>query len=399
VFELHPRWQLLEVSHRCFCLTEPRQCDVLQNRRQYLSARLARLTSCSELSSDTAGKLPTNGVRHPYSHCCYVIDREPMLILSEFQIEFTLPAVTAMLALLHLHPSLERRLLSGNELLAESLGVPFPPNTVVPATDYIDSFGNRCSRFLAPAGHLRLSGSNIIEADPFPDVQYPDAEQMPIEDLPSDVLQFLLPSRYCEVDQFGAIAHNQFGSAKPGWERAVAIRDWVHDKVTFNYNAARPTKTSTDVFIERIGVCRDFQHLAITLTRCMNIPARYVTGYIGDIRHPFSGPGDFSAWYQVFLEGRWIDLDARHNYPRLGRVLMATGRDAADVAITTSFGAANLVRFHVESNEIDVDGNKVPLPLHASEASNPVAAQSEVNTPTQTNPSMSSPAQTQSATS
>jgi transglutaminase-like putative cysteine protease len=191
-----------------------------------------------------------------------------MLILSEFQIEFTLPGATAMVALLHLHPSLLPRLRSGNELLVESLGVPFPPNTVVPSTDYIDSFGNRCARFLAPPGHLRLSGSNIIEAESFPDVQYPDAEQTPIEDLPSEVLQFLLPSRYCEVDQFGAIAHNQFGSTKPGWDRAVAIRDWVHDKITFNYNAARPTKTATDVFIERIGVCRDFQHLAIALTRC-----------------------------------------------------------------------------------------------------------------------------------
>ncbi len=323
----------------------------------------------------------------------------PMLVLSEFQIEFTLPGPTAMIALLHLHPSLLPLLHSGNELLVESLGVPFPPNTVVPATDYTDSFGNRCARFLAPAGHLRPSGSNIVEADSFPDVQYPDAVQMPIQDLPSEVLRFLLPSRYCEVDQFGAIAHSQFGSTKPGWGRAVAIRDWVHEKITFNYNAARPTKTSTDVFIERVGVCRDFQHLAITLTRCMNIPARYVTGYIGDIRQPFSGPGDFSAWYQVFLDGRWIDLDARHNYPRLGRILMATGRDAADVAITTSFGAANLVRFYVESNEIDAVGNKVPLPNHAPELTNDVTAQIGLNAPTQTNPSMSSPAQTQSATS
>jgi transglutaminase-like putative cysteine protease len=322
-----------------------------------------------------------------------------MLILSEFSIEFTLPGNTAMIAMLHLHPSLLPRIRSGNELLVESLGVPFPPNIVIPSTNYIDSFGNNCARFLAPAGHLRLSGSNIIEADSFPDVQYPGAEQMLIEDLPTEVLRFLLPSRYCEVDQFGAIAHGEFASTKGGWERAVAIRDWVHDKVTFNYNAARPTKTSTDVFIERIGVCRDFQHLAITLTRCMNIPARYVTGYIGDIRQPFSGPGDFSAWYQVYLQGRWIDLDARHNYPRLGRILMATGRDAADVAITTSFGAANLVRFYVESNEIDADGNRVPLPHQATELTGSVTAQSAVNTPTQTNPSMSSPAQTQSATS
>jgi transglutaminase-like putative cysteine protease len=322
-----------------------------------------------------------------------------MLILSEFRIEFTLPGATAMVALLHLHPSLLPRLRSGNELLVESLGVPFPPNLIVPAADYIDSFGNRCARFLAPSGHLRLSGSNIIEADSCPDAQYPDAEQTPIEDLPSEVLQFLLPSRYCEVDQFGAIAHNQFGSTKAGWTRAVAIRDWVHENVAFNYNAARPTKTSTDVFIERVGVCRDFQHLAITLTRCMNIPARYVTGYIGDIRQPFSGPGDFSAWYQVFLDGRWVDLDARHNYPRLGRILMATGRDAADVAITTSFGASNLVKFYVESNEVDADGKRLPLPHHSTETTSSVSVPSDVNTPTQTNPSMSSPAQTQSATS
>jgi transglutaminase-like putative cysteine protease len=320
-----------------------------------------------------------------------------MRILSEFEIEFTLPGQTAMIAVLHLHPSLLPWLRSGNELLVESLGIPYPPNTVIPSSEYIDSFGNRCSRFLAPAGHLRLSGSNILEADSFADVQYPDAAQTQIEDLPSEALQFLLPSRYCEVDQFGAVAHNQFRSIQAGWERATAIRDWVHDNVRFDYKAARPTKTATDVFIERVGVCRDFQHLAITLTRCMNIPARYVTGFIGDIRQPFSGVGDFSAWYQVFLGGRWIDLDARHNYPRLGRILMAVGRDAADVAITTSFGTANLVKFYVESNEIDVNGNKVPLPVDNGVPLASVSARSDTNSPTQTNPCMSSPAQTQSA--
>jgi transglutaminase-like putative cysteine protease len=322
-----------------------------------------------------------------------------MLILSEFLIEFTLPVPTAMVALLHLYPTLLPHLRSGNELLVESLGIPVPPNTLVPTSFYADSFGNHCSRFLAPAGHLRLSGSNTVKMDSFPDVEYPNAEQMHIEDLPSEVLRFLLPSRYCEVDQFGAIAHGEFGSTTPGWERATTIRDWVHDRVAFNYNAARPTKTSMDVFIERVGVCRDFQHLAITLSRCMNIPARYVTGYIGDIRQPYSGPGDFSAWYQVFLGGRWVDLDARHNYPRLGRILMAIGRDAADVAITTSFGTANLVKFYVESNEIDVEGNKVPLPTHTSETPAADTRQLEISAPTQTNRSTSSPAQTQSATS
>ena len=189
-----------------------------------------------------------------------------MLIFSEFNIEFTLPAPTAMIALLHLHPSLQPRLQSSDEVLVESLGVPYPPNTVVPTVDYLDVFGNICSRFSAPAGHLRLSGSNVIEADEFPDTLYPDAQQMRVDDLPSEVLQFLLPSRYCEGDQFGAIAHNEFASVRPGWERAVAIRDWVHDKITFNYNAARPTKTSTDVFhrtswrLPRFSAPRNYAH-------------------------------------------------------------------------------------------------------------------------------------------
>ncbi len=309
--------------------------------------------------------------------------------------------------MLHLHPSVEPRLRSGNELLIESLDDPWnhsPSSTsytksVVPSRDYLDAFGNRCARFVAPAGYLWLSGSNTIDADPDADQAHTDAQQADIDDLPAEVLQFLLPSRYCQVDQFGAIAQDLFGSYPAGWQRAVAIRDWVHSKVTFNYNAARPTKTALDVLIERVGVCRDFQHLAITLTRCQNIPARYVTGYIGDIRRPYSGPGDFSAWYQVFLDGKWIDLDARHNYRRLGRILMATGRDAADVAITTSFGAALLTHFYVESHEIDAQGQKVPLPSSGPGESVATPAGAETSTPTQTNNSQSSPTQTQSATS
>ncbi len=329
-----------------------------------------------------------------------------MLILSEFDIQFQLPAPAAMVALLHLHPSLEPQLRSGNKLLVEHLDppafsadAPAPSRSTIPSTEYIDSFGNRCARFLAPAGHLRLSGSNTIDADPNPDRIYPEAEQARIEDLPSEVLQFLLPTRYCEVDQFGAIAQDLFGSVAPGWARATAIRDWVHDKVGFNYNAARPTKTSMDVFTERVGVCRDFQHLAITLSRCQNIPARYVTGYIGDIRMPYSGRGDFSAWYQVFLDGKWIDLDARHNYQRLGRVLMATGRDAADVAITTSFGSAPLTYFYVNSNEVDEAGNIIPFNGGVTMAAGPAPSGPEVNIATQTNSGHSSPTQTQASTS
>ena len=328
-----------------------------------------------------------------------------MLIESEFDIQFRLPAPTAMVAMLHLHPSVEPRLKSGGEFRIESLDDPAshgPGSTsytksIVPSREYLDAFGNRCTRFVAPAGYLWLSGRNIIEADDAPDPVYPDARQHPIDELPAEALQFLLPSRYCQVDQFGGIAEDLFGACRPGWERALAIRDWVHTKVAFNYNAARPTKTAMDVLTERVGVCRDFQHLAITLTRCQNIPARYVTGYIGDIRRPRSGPGDFSAWYQVFLDGKWIDLDARHNYRRLGRILMATGRDAADVAITTSFGAANLTNFYVESNEIDAAGKQVPLPPFApSDAL--ISNASSGSTPTQTNNSVSSPTQTQPAT-
>jgi transglutaminase-like putative cysteine protease len=172
----------------------------------------------------------------------------------------------------------------------------------------------------------------------------------------------------------------------------------VQEKVRFSYNTARPTKTSMDVFTGRIGVCRDFQHLAITLNRCMNIPARYVTGYVGDIRQPFSGPGDFSAWYQVVLDGRWIDLHARHNDRRLGRILVAMGRDAADVALMTSFRTSNLVKFYVESDVVEAAGNKIPLPQHSISEPTSVFAPNEGYIPTQTNRSMSSPTHTQPAT-
>jgi transglutaminase-like putative cysteine protease len=330
-----------------------------------------------------------------------------LLIRSEFDIQFRLPFPTAIVAMLHLHPSVEPHLKAGNTLKIESLDDPFNTSptsgnytkSLVSSREYLDSYGNRCSRFVAPAGYLWISGWNVVEADSDPDKIYPYAQQAEIDELPSSVLENLLPSRYCQVDQFGAIAHDLFSTCKGGWERAVAIRDWVHDKVTFNDTAARPTKTAMDVFTERVGVCRDFQHLAITLTRCQNIPARYVTGYIGDIRRPTSGPGDFSAWYQVFLDGKWIDMDARHNYRRLGRILMATGRDAADVAITTSFGPANLVHFYVDSFELDIDGRKVPSLLPTGQQAAPPPAGADFNSPTQTNASQSSPTQMQPATS
>lgn len=287
-----------------------------------------------------------------------------VLIQSEYDIQFHLPQATPMVAMLHVHPLVENMLTTGDALIVEHVGPASEKeaSTVLPVEEFLDSFGNRCSRFTAPAGAIRLSGCNRIETEAPPDPEPSWARQSPVEELPAEVLQFLLPSRYCQVDQFGSIASDLFGHLPEGWPRAAAIRDWVHGKLTFNYQAARATKTAMDVFSERTGVCRDFQHLALTLTRCMNIPARYVTGYLGDIRCPYSGPGDFSAWYQVWLDGRWWDVDARHNTPRRGRILMATGRDAADVAITTSFGRADLTHFSVESNEIDYAGKKVPLP-------------------------------------
>ena len=293
-----------------------------------------------------------------------------MLIRSEFDIQFDHAHPTATIAILHLHSSLERYVQSGNVLSVEHLADPAKPgeSTLVPSTEYRDVFGNRCTRFVAPPGRLRLVGWSVADLEPATDPVPGDAKQAPVDELPDDVLQFLLSSRYCEVDRFVPIAQDLFGWMKPGWERAAAIRDWVHEKVRFDYHAARPTKTAMDVFTERIGVCRDYQHLAITLSRCQNIPARYVTGYLGDIRWPYSGPGDFSAWYEVFLEGRWWTMDARHNEPRMGRILMAAGRDAADVAITTSFGNSLLKHFKVESYEVWRDGRPVPLPKTREEA-------------------------------
>ncbi|MEI9981341.1 MAG: transglutaminase family protein [Edaphobacter sp.] len=282
-----------------------------------------------------------------------------MLIKTEYDIQFHLPIPTPIVAMLHLHPSLEPQVLRGNQLRVEHIDR--ETKTDVVTSEFHDVFGNRCTRFTASAGAIRLSGMSLIETEGLPDPINAYAEQVRVEELPSEVLQFLLPSRYCEVDRFGPIAQELFGWMTPGWTRASAIRDWVHEKVAFNYKAARSTKTAMDVFVERVGVCRDYQHLAIALSRCQNIPARYVTGCLGDIRWPYSGPGDFSAWYEVFLDGRWMTMDARHNEPRIGRVLMATGRDAADVAITTSFGNAILTNFFVDSYEVLADGSKVPL--------------------------------------
>ena len=283
-----------------------------------------------------------------------------MLIRNQFAIEFDMPREAAMIGLLRLHPSLDGRRRGEERLLAEH--VDGGQGQALEVDEYLDGFGNRCSRFLTPAGHLRLTGYSVVETAAEPDEIETEARQHAVEDLPTEVLQFLLASRYCEVDAMSLVAGDLFGHTTPGWARAIWIRDWVHTHVRFDYRSARPTKTALDVFTERVGVCRDFQHLAVTMCRAMNLPARYVTGYLGDIRRPAGGAGDFSAWYEVFLEGRWWTMDARHNDGRMGRVLMATGRDATDVAITTSFGVANLTSFLVDSFEVNAEGKAVPLP-------------------------------------
>jgi transglutaminase-like putative cysteine protease len=186
-----------------------------------------------------------------------------------------------------------------------------------------------------------------------PDLVVPDAAQMPVEQLPNDVLVYLLGSRYCDTDQLSDTAWRLFGGVQGGWARVQAICDYVHERIRFNYDDACSTRTAWQGHNEQVGVCRDFAHLGITLCRCMNIPARYCTGYLGDIGiAPVDAPMDFSAWFEAYLGDRWYTFDARHNVPRIGRVLMATGRDATDVAISTSFGPSSLVNFAVTSEAV-----------------------------------------------
>jgi len=218
-----------------------------------------------------------------------------MLIRLAYDIQFNIPAPVAMVALLNVHPSRVSDLLGPDELQTE-------PKLEI--TYYIDGFGNRCARFVAPPGPLRLTNSTLIRASDNPDEVNLSAREQAVGNLPNEVLTYLLNSRYCEVDRFSNVAFELFGNLAPGWGRVQAICDWVHNKVAFSYQHARPTKTALDVFTERVGVCRDYQHLAITFCRALNIPARYATGYLGDIGVPVVLPMDFSAWFEVFLDDR-----------------------------------------------------------------------------------------------
>jgi transglutaminase-like putative cysteine protease len=223
----------------------------------------------------------------------------------------------------------------------------------VPYRTYIDHFGNTCTRLIAPVGRITLSNTFVIADSGLPESVPEGAWQHMIDELPDDKMQFLLGSRYCDTQKLLTVAWSLFGKFPAGWPLVQAILNYTHDRITFGYQYARADRTAWEAHEERVGVCRDFAHLAITLCRCMNIPARYCTGYLGDIGVPRDpNPMDFSGWFEVYLGSRWYTMDARHNRPRIGRILMARGRDAADTPISVAFGAANLVRFDVITEEV-----------------------------------------------
>ena len=266
-----------------------------------------------------------------------------MLIKVGFEIVYAAPAATPMIIMLSIHPSRTKDIVGTETVTAE-------PD--VPIGFYRDSFGNVCGRLVAPAGGVTFHGSAIVRDSGLPDVIDPEAQQLSIDQLPDELLLYLMPSRYCETDKLTDIAWSLFGTTPPGWARVQAITDFVHHHVSFGYQHAHAMKSAHDVYQQRAGVCRDFAHLALTFCRCMGIPARYCTGYLGDIGvPPDPAPMDFSGWFEVYLSGRWYTFDARHNTPRIGRILMARGRDATDVAITTSFGPNTLAGFKVVTEE------------------------------------------------
>jgi len=270
--------------------------------------------------------------------------RHDVEIRAGYDIAFQCLQETPMVLLLNIEPARVPNLLSAHN-------IEFSPN--IASRDYVDAFGNTCTRIVAPPGLLEIRNDFVIADSGLPDAVVPEARQLEVGELPDDVLVYLLGSRYCDTQKLSDLAWSLFGGTAPGWQRVQAICDYAHDRISFGYHHARNDRTAWEGHEERIGVCRDFAHLAVTLCRCMNIPARYCTGYLGDIGvPPDPAPMDFSAWFEVYLDGRWFTFDARHNHPRIGRIVMARGRDAADVAISTNFGAVQLVRFSVITEEV-----------------------------------------------
>lgn len=267
-----------------------------------------------------------------------------MLIRYGFDITVTCAAPTPMVCLLAIHDD-----------LAGAVAVPETFMTVpaVPSSLYADLFGNRCRRFVAPPGDLQLWGDGTVHDNGRPDAADFGAAETPVAALPDDTLVYLMGSRYCETDRLSQTAWDLFGAMPPGWGRVQAVCDFVHRHITFGYANARATRTAFEAYHERVGVCRDYAHLAIALLRCLNIPARYVNGYLGDIGVPIVDPADFSAWIEVHVGGRWWTFDPRNNKPRIGRIVVARGRDAADIPLINSFGPHILKAFRVWTYELD----------------------------------------------
>jgi transglutaminase-like putative cysteine protease len=267
-----------------------------------------------------------------------------MKIRAGYEMSYDCAQPTPMILTLSVHPSRVPDLLTPDRIRLDP---------AIPANTYHDSFGNFCHVICAPAGRLIMSTDFLVQDKGEPDAIAPQAEQHALGDLPVEVLIFLLGSRYCETDRLSNTAWSLFGKVPKGWPLVNAICDYVHHHITFGYQHASPTRTAYDAYTEKRGVCRDFAHLAVALCRCMNVPARYCTGYLGDIGvPPDDSPMDFSAWFEAYLGGHWHTFDARHNRLRIGRILMARGRDATDVAIVTSFGPCTLTGFKVVTDEV-----------------------------------------------
>ena len=260
------------------------------------------------------------------------------------QLALALPAPSAIVLMLNLHPS----------VVADSGGSErFQVNPSVPIAEYLDLYGNRCTKVFCPAGRVEFRHEATVMVSGLPDPVARDAYHAPVQELPPETLLYLLASRYCEVDsELKELAWSIFGQGPAGWPLVQAICDYVHRHIRFDYMLARANRTALEAYRERVGVCRDYMHLAITFCRCLNVPARYCTGYLGDIGvPPAASPMDFSAWFEVYLGGQWFTFDARNNTPRIGRILIARGRDAADVALTTTFGINRLEAFNVRTME------------------------------------------------
>jgi transglutaminase-like putative cysteine protease len=266
-----------------------------------------------------------------------------MIIRAGFDIAFELPQPTPLVLMLSIHPSREKDVLTDPRITVSPSVVPH---------NYRDTFGNQCTRVMAPAGLVGFSSDFDVRDSGLPDEVCLDARRHPVEELPDETLLYLMGSRYCDTQKLSDFAWRTFPHSGSGWETVQAICDFAHSRIKFGYCYARADRTAFDAFNECVGVCRDFAHLAVALCRCMNIPARYCTGYLGDIGvPPDPAPMDFSAWFEAFVGGRWFTFDARHNRPRIGRIVMARGRDAADVAISTSFGRSQLAQFRVLTAE------------------------------------------------